>query len=140
MKCAKCGDALLDEAVACANCGQPVRSAYKVPPPRVTPAVARPAIPKAPPPKRAFGKPPAAGTIPNYIVPALASLCCCTPLGIVAVVYAAQVNTKLTMNDPDGARLASQRAKLWCIAAFLSGIVFQGIWFLSNGTFLFRAD
>lgn len=39
-------------------------------------------------------------TIPNYLVQAiLVTLCCCLPFGIVSIVYAAQVNTKVKAGD-----------------------------------------
>ena len=38
--------------------------------------------------------------IPNYLVQAiLTTLFCCLPFGIVAIVYAAQVNTKIEAGD-----------------------------------------
>jgi hypothetical protein len=57
-------------------------------------------------------------------VPAiLVTLCCCLPGGIVAIVYAAQVNSKLQAGDIAGAQAASNNAKLWCMIAAGSGIV-----------------
>ena len=52
--------------------------------------------------------------IPNYLVQSIiATLCCCTPLGVVAVVYAAQVNGHLATGDFHKARDASDKAKLF---------------------------
>ena len=62
------------------------------------------------------------GPVPNYLVWAIlitiASLCLCcivgTIPGIVAIVFASQVNSKLSAGDRAGAEQASKNAKLWC--------------------------
>lgn len=62
------------------------------------------------------------GPVPNYLVWAIlitiASLCLCcivgTIPGIVAIVFATQVNGKLSAGDRAGAERASRNAKLWC--------------------------
>ena len=61
--------------------------------------------------------------VPNYLPQAiLATLFCCLPFGIVAIVYAAQVNTKLQAGDYEGATTASDNAKKWCWISFGVGI------------------
>lgn len=56
-----------------------------------------------------------AGSVPNYLVQAiLLTICCCPPFGIVAIVYAAQVNGLLQSGDVAGAKQASASAKMWC--------------------------
>ena len=63
-------------------------------------------------------------SIPNYLWQAIVcTICCCVPLGIPAIVYAAQVNTKVQQGDMDAARVASNNAKMWCWIAFAAGIV-----------------
>src|ERR1041384_5249434 len=60
--------------------------------------------------------PPAAGTttsVPNYLIPAIISLFCCLPGGIVAVIFAAQVNGKVQAGDLAGAADSSKKAKLF---------------------------
>ncbi|HYM62367.1 MAG TPA: CD225/dispanin family protein [Thermoanaerobaculia bacterium] len=65
-----------------------------------------------------------AGTVPNYLVQSiLVTLCCCLPFGVVAVVYAAQVNAKLQAGDLAGARDASDKAKMWSWIGFGLGLL-----------------
>jgi hypothetical protein len=57
---------------------------------------------------------PPVGKVENYLIPSIfATLCCCLPFGIVALVYSAQVNSRFASGDIAGAQLASNRAKLW---------------------------
>lgn len=63
--------------------------------------------------------------VPNYLVQSiLVTLFCCLPFGIVSIVYAAQVNTKLAAGDYAGAVDASQKAKTWSMWSFGIGLVF----------------
>jgi hypothetical protein len=63
--------------------------------------------------------PPVAGHqefVPNHLVWAiLSTLFCCLPLGIVSIVYAAQVDGKRAAGDIAGAREASGKAKFWAL-------------------------
>ena len=76
--------------------------------------------------------PPAGGppeVIPNYLWQAIVcTVCCCIPLGIPAIVYAAQVNTKVVQGDLAGARLASKNAKMWCWIALGVGLASTAVW------------
>lgn len=59
---------------------------------------------------------------PNYLVFAiLVTIFCCQILGIVSIVFAAQVNSKWNAGDFEGALSASKNAKLWAWIAFASG-------------------
>jgi hypothetical protein len=91
------------------------------------PELAAPA-PSAPPP--VFTPPPATaqplpvGSVPNYLVQSiLVTLCCCLPLGIPAIIFAAQVNGKLRSGDLAGAQESSAKAKKWCWIAFILGLI-----------------
>lgn len=60
----------------------------------------------------------------NYLAWAIIStILCCVPLGAVAIYFAAQVNTRFTAGDFDGAEKASERAQLWIILAIVLGLI-----------------
>ena len=70
--------------------------------------------------------PPASGTpasVPNYLIPAIISLFCCLPLGIVGVIFAAQVNSKVAAGDTAGALDSSKKAKLFSFLAIGLGLL-----------------
>ena len=68
---------------------------------------------------------------PNYLVWAiLSTICCCTPVGIVAIVYTSQVMSRYNRGDYAGALMASQRAQLWLILAFVLGLIAVPFMFL----------
>ncbi len=94
-------------------------SAMPPPPPEsLQPPPVQPVQPGPPPPP--FSQLP--GAPPNYLVPAIViTVLCCVPLGIPAIIYANQVNTKWAAGDQDGARKASQNARLWMILAAVLG-------------------
>ncbi len=67
--------------------------------------------------------------IPSYLGWAIAVLILCFwPTGIPAVVFASQVDSRLTMGDFEGARESSRKAKMWCWISF--GIAVAG-WVLA---------
>ena len=60
--------------------------------------------------------PPSSGAsekVPNYLIPAILSAICCFPLGIISIVFAAQVNGKVASGDIPGALDLSKKAKLF---------------------------
>lgn len=70
--------------------------------------------------------PPAGATanIPNYLIPAiLATLFCCLPVGVVSIIFAAQVNSKLAAGDIAGATDASKKAKMFMLIAIGLGLL-----------------
>src|SRR3954466_13681837 len=96
MFCTNCGQQLSPGMNLCPNCG-----AHVVPP---AASVQMPGI-------------------PNYLIQSiLVTLCCCMPFGIVAIVYAAQVQSKLAAGDVGGAQGASDNARRWCWIAFGVGL------------------
>src|SRR5258708_7411217 len=73
-------------------------------------------------------------SIQNYLVPAiLATICCCLPFGIPAIVFAAQVNSKLAAGDVAGAQESSRKAKMWCWIALAAGLASSLFWMLVCG-------
>ncbi len=106
MFCSQCGANNADNAIVCMQCGKDLRAG-------------------APVPMQATGvvMPPPGTTVPNYLVFAiLATVFCCLPAGIPAIVYAAQVNGKLQVGDIAGAQLASKNAKMWCLISLGLGL------------------
>src|SRR6478735_7457100 len=60
----------------------------------------------------------------NWLIEAiLVTIFCCQVFGIVAIVFAAQVNAKFASGDYAGAESASADAGKWTKIAFFSGIV-----------------
>jgi hypothetical protein len=101
MFCPQCGTGNPEGAAACAKCGAALLPAQVVLPPGSAPGQ----------------------QVPNYLVQAiLVTILCCLPLGIPAIVFAAQVNGKLAAGDVAGAMAASKNAKLFCWISFWIGL------------------
>jgi hypothetical protein len=105
--------------------------------------------PQQPPGQPPYGQPPygqplPAGGIPNYLVPSiLVTIFCCLPAGVVAIVFAAQVNSKVSAGDIAGAQQASKNAKTWTIVSLVLGLVAAIIWGIivaTTGTFTFTTS
>lgn len=105
MYCSTCGKQNPANARYCTSCGQPSATA--------APAAGAPEPPYTP----------YAVNIPNHLIPAiLTTICCCLPLGIVSIVYAAQVNGKIGNGDLAGAKRDSDSARTWAWISFIVGI------------------
>src|SRR5258708_39929799 len=111
MHCTNCGTPLPQGVTSCPSCAQSV-TVHAVP-----------------------------ASISNYLVQAiLVTLCCCLPFGIVAIVYAAQVNGKLEAGDVAGAQQASSNAKMWCWIGFGCGVVISIIYAAIYGIAAFQQN
>jgi hypothetical protein len=153
MYCPQCGSQNPDNAQFCGGCGAklpapapappvapvPPQPVY-VPPPTTPPPAAPVAYPtpqqpmyQAPPqpPLPGYGRPAqapsnaAATQVPSHMVMSvIATICCgCFPLGVVAIIYAAQCKGRLQAGDIAGAQHASARAKMWAIIAMILGAI-----------------
>jgi hypothetical protein len=61
--------------------------------------------------------------VSSHLVPAiLCTLFCCLPFGIVAIIYAAQVNGKAASGDYAGAQDYAHKAAIWCWVSFGIGL------------------
>lgn len=122
MFCTQCGASNPDNAVTCAQCGRSLQAGAAPSPLPVTGVVIPPGA-----------------TVPNYLVFAiLTTVFCCLPTGIVAIVYAAQVNGKLQAGDLAGAQMASRNAKTWCWVSFGVGLGTTLLYMLTIGAGLIR--
>ena len=130
MNCPNCGTSNLDNATVCVNCGRSLSmGAYTPPPPPPSEFSARPSQP-----------PYNAPQIPNYLWQSIVvTLCCCLPLGIVSIIFAAQVNSKLAQGDIAGAQDASQKAKMFALIGFGVGIVVIILSMIFNGAMFMQA-
>jgi hypothetical protein len=65
--------------------------------------------------------PPAGGSTPiaNNLVIAIISVICCLPLGIPAIIFATQVNTKVAAGDIAGAQESAAKAKKFAIIGII---------------------
>lgn len=105
MQCPKCGAENDNNAFRCVTCGEVLQKVQQAAPPFQP--------------------------VPNYLVQAiLVTLFCCLPLGIAAIVYAAQVNGKLAAGDQAGAIKASNTAKTLCWVSFGLGLVIGAIYLI----------
>jgi len=69
-------------------------------------------------------------SVPNYLIPAILSTICCFPLGIISIIFAAQVNGKVAAGDIQGATDASKKAKLFSFIFLGLGILVWGCYLI----------
>lgn len=74
----------------------------------------------------------------NWLVEAiLVTIFCCLPFGIVGIVNAAQVNSRISAGDYEGALRASREAGKWTKIGFFVGIAVVVLYIIA--VFLFGA-
>ena len=123
MYCTSCGVRNDDDARFCKDCGKTMSGS--------TPSAER-FEPESPGDARVPAPP---EHIPTYLVPTiLVTVFCCLPFGIVSIVYAAQVNSKLDAGDVAGAMQASNNAKTWMWVSFGVGL-FVGVGYAALALF-----
>lgn len=116
--CTQCGEAIPDNCNFCTNCGAPVPSAEEPQPQQ--------AYNPQPDPQPQYQQPvqqqPVGVKPKNYLaLSIIATILCCWPLGIPAIVYAAKVDGLWNRGDYAGAAEASRKAKAWSIASAVTG-------------------
>ena len=119
--CPSCGAEISSEARQCPHCGHPIKSLENC---NGDGAMNR--------------KP------DTHLAKAIiATILCCLPLGVVAIVYACKVDSLYAAGDYQGALSASRKASLWgnwsigvsvfiCILYFIFYVSFGGFAFLSS--------
>ena len=66
--------------------------------------------------------------IDNWLWQSIAvTVCCCLPLGIVGIVFAAQVNSKVAAGDIAGAQESARKAKQFTMIGFGIGLALNVI-------------
>lgn len=94
----------------------------------------------------AYGAPPPVGGTPagpppsNNLVLAIISLLCCWPIGIPAVVFAAQVNGKWNGGDQAGAIESAAKAKKFAIIALVLGTIGLIVYAILIGVGVMNSD
>ena len=112
MFCTTCGREVDSEARFCDNCGAAIGPA-EAPASHYDPGASQPAQP-------GYGQ---VANVPNYLVQAiLVTIFCCLPAGIVAIVFAAQVNGKVAEGNLPEAQRLSRNARTWCWVSFGVGL------------------
>lgn len=110
--CPKCGTYIDDDDPFCRQCGTPQNE---------------PGGPAQEAPYR-FTRPPelhqAYQDVPDHLGYAIVvTICCCLPLGIPAIVFAAMANSAKAAGNYQQAAEHAETANKWVIAAFASGII-----------------
>jgi len=102
MLCKNCGTQNIEGAVKCVQCGQVldlIHNNYNQ----------MPVIQQS---------------INSWLIPAIiTNACCCMPLGIISVYFAAKANTYTEKGDFLNAKASADKAKLWSIIGIALGLV-----------------
>jgi uncharacterized membrane protein YvbJ len=114
-RCDSCGTENADEVAFCPTCGKPMADSAKTETVAFSVGgtqAARDVSPK----------------VEDHLVKSIiATICCCQPFGIVAIVYAAKVGPLLRENNFEAALEASRKANLWSNLAIGLGVLFQAL-------------
>lgn len=138
MYCNACGAQNEDTAATCFRCGATLQTVTAQPQQPQQPVTDTYPPPAPYPYQEQYPQPyqPASSmpNIPDNLVMAILSLviCGCLPLGVMAIVNATQVKSKLAMGDIEGAMKASENAKKFAIASWAAGIFCCGAYVIVN--------
>lgn len=69
----------------------------------------------------------------NMVLAILTTICCCLPLGIVAIIKANSVNTLYAAKQYDAAIQAANDAKKWSLIGIIIGVVVYVVYLLFFG-------
>jgi len=124
--CSSCGKELVPEVKFCPECGASVSegaveglAALRQREPSV----------ETPAPASAHAREDRTPRIDNHLAKAIiATLLCCMPFGIIAIVHASSVDGKVHAGDLNGARLASRKANDWGNYAIISGFIVAALY------------
>jgi uncharacterized membrane protein YvbJ len=135
MYCNACGAQNEDTAATCFRCGAALQTATAQP--QQPPQTSADSYPPPAPYQQPYQQPyqmASTPNIPDNLVMAILSLviCGCLPLGVMAIVNATQVKSKLAMGDVEGALKASENAKKFSIASWAAGILCCGAYMILN--------
>ena len=113
--CTQCGQAVSDNYSYCTNCGTPIQTEPQTqsePQPQYQQPSAQQSVPQQP-----------VGTKPkNYLVLSiLATIFCCLPFGIPAIVFSAKVDSSWNAGRYQEAQDASRKAKTGMLVSAITG-------------------
>lgn len=111
--CPRCGTEYAQGMRYCPACGHDLASPWGPQQPQYEPR-----------PQQGYYRP-----VKNYLVESiLVTIFCCLPVGIAAIIYAAQVDGAVQRGDIAGAQRSANLAKNLTIASLVLGLVGSGIW------------
>ena len=75
-------------------------------------------------------------SVPGYLLPAsiAATLLCCLPTGIVAIIYSTQARSKSQAGDTAGASQATRNANIWLIVSVVAGLLAWVVYLVAAGS------
>ena len=111
--CKQCGQPIEGDSSFCTNCGAPVQ-------PETQPQEPQPTAQQ--PQQQPVQQQPAGPKPRNFLaLSILATLFCCLPFGIPAIIFAAQVDSNWNAGRYQEARDASRKAKTWMLVSVILG-------------------
>ena len=114
MFCTKCGKDIPENASFCPSCAAPVNVQYQ----QQTAFAQQPVTPQQ---TAAIQEP---AKVTDWLIPGIiATVCCCLPLGVVSIVFAAQANSQAQQGNYEEAQKTADKAKLFFILSIVLGLI-----------------